>query len=206
MDASAHSSARAAETEANRSGIDVPRATKVMAVIESSMPVTHPKSSAKSMTMQVTPPMQSSEVVKHAQPPSHPAGGTITAKRSFQGRPTMWKNQSAVLGCSSSSATLKTDSTTSSYHSPMLARIMSIVMWMRMLLRLSTESFSFSLRIVTVNTPVCEPAVLVGFSTAPPRTSSRTMTNWRLSSPIFFGSSLTTTVACVVPCANSSSA
>mmetsp|Transcript_101902 Transcript_101902/g.228784 ORF Transcript_101902/g.228784 Transcript_101902/m.228784 type:complete len:351 (+) Transcript_101902:487-1539(+) len=207
MDASAHSSARAAETEAKRSGIEVPSATKVMAVIWGPTSVTQPKSSAKSMTSMVTPPIHRSDNTKQSQPPIHVAGGTSTAKVSFHGRPTMWNNQSNMVGVSSPSATLQTESTTSSYHSRRLPpkQLGSGRLRMVRMLPRPRPSISFSFRMVTMSTPVRYSSLLAGFSTAPPLTSSRTMPNCRLSSPTLLGNSSTTTLACVAPGANSSS-
>jgi len=54
---SAYSDDLAAVILAKVSGKEVPRATRVMAVTDSSMPTTHPKSSAISPTMPVTTPI-----------------------------------------------------------------------------------------------------------------------------------------------------
>mmetsp|Transcript_113460 Transcript_113460/g.327654 ORF Transcript_113460/g.327654 Transcript_113460/m.327654 type:complete len:216 (+) Transcript_113460:445-1092(+) len=69
IEASAVSSWTAAVIEANKSGIDVPSATKVIAVMESSMPQTQPNSSAKSMMKAVRMAMCTNANMKHNQPP-----------------------------------------------------------------------------------------------------------------------------------------
>jgi hypothetical protein len=82
--ASALSSPRAAALEAKVSGREVPRATKVMAVMLSARPMEHPKSAARSPMNPVTRPMNVRAVTKHGQPPPQDAGG-MAAKKSFQG-------------------------------------------------------------------------------------------------------------------------
>lgn len=54
---SAYSDYLAAAIEAKVSGKDVPSATRVIAVIESSIPSTHPRIVANSPTIAVTSPM-----------------------------------------------------------------------------------------------------------------------------------------------------
>lgn len=80
---SAYFSYRAAAIEANVSGREVPKATKVMAVIDGLIPRTHPKRFANSPTTAVTIPMNARDVKKHAHPPAIWGGG-IKEKNSFQ--------------------------------------------------------------------------------------------------------------------------
>merc|ERR1719335_1842379 len=65
-DASAYGSSVAAVIEANVSGSDVPSATKVIAVISSGTPQTHPKMAATSPTTAVQIPMKMSDTTKAA--------------------------------------------------------------------------------------------------------------------------------------------
>ena len=67
---SANFSYLAAAIEANVSGKEVPRATKVMAVIDGLIPRTHPKMLANSPTTAVTIPMTPRAQPKQAQPPA----------------------------------------------------------------------------------------------------------------------------------------
>ena len=62
---SAYFSAYAAAILAKVSGSEVPKATRVIAVIPSSMPRTHPKSRANSATIAVTTPIITKEMKKH---------------------------------------------------------------------------------------------------------------------------------------------
>lgn len=66
---SANFSAYAAAIDANVSGRDVPRATKVIAVIDGLIPRTHPKMEANSPTTAVTIPITPSAQPKQAHPP-----------------------------------------------------------------------------------------------------------------------------------------
>lgn len=66
--ASALSEFLAAFILAKVSGRDVPRATKVIAVIDSSIPSTHPRTVANSPTTKVTAPMYARETMKEADP------------------------------------------------------------------------------------------------------------------------------------------
>jgi len=68
--------------EAKVSGRDVPRATKVIAVIDSGIPRTHPKRLANSATINVTKPIKHRAIMKHGHPPPQ-CGGGIIAKKSF---------------------------------------------------------------------------------------------------------------------------
>mmetsp|Transcript_104825 Transcript_104825/g.326865 ORF Transcript_104825/g.326865 Transcript_104825/m.326865 type:complete len:214 (-) Transcript_104825:247-888(-) len=102
MAASAVGSTRAAEREAKRSGMEVPRATKVSAVRMSGTSTTQPKSSARSESTAVRPAIMASEPQKHGHPPKRLNGGT-GKKRILNGKQTKWNTQSrkvAVL-CSS---------------------------------------------------------------------------------------------------------
>ena len=78
--ASAFSDYYAAVTLANVSGKDVPRATNVIAVIDSLMFNTQPKTVATSSTIMVTKAMKQSEIMKQGAPPQVPAGGTNANK------------------------------------------------------------------------------------------------------------------------------
>mmetsp|Transcript_136944 Transcript_136944/g.355606 ORF Transcript_136944/g.355606 Transcript_136944/m.355606 type:complete len:303 (-) Transcript_136944:1255-2163(-) len=93
MDASAVGSSFAAEIEAKRSGIEVPKATKVIAVMISGTSNTQPNNSAKSETPAVNKAMPSSEATKHSQPPPRHVGGK-SAKSAFQGKAMMCISQS----------------------------------------------------------------------------------------------------------------
>jgi len=72
----------AAVTLANVSGRDVPTATKVIAVIDGSNPMTQPSRLATEPTIAVIIPMRARAMKKAGAPPPNFAGGT-TAKRSF---------------------------------------------------------------------------------------------------------------------------
>lgn len=80
MALSAYFSLMAAEREANMSGMDVPKATSVMAVIVSDMPRTQPKIEARSAMIAVRTPRLNNANKKVNQPPNMPVGG-IKAKR-----------------------------------------------------------------------------------------------------------------------------
>mmetsp|Transcript_126123 Transcript_126123/g.315197 ORF Transcript_126123/g.315197 Transcript_126123/m.315197 type:complete len:244 (+) Transcript_126123:199-930(+) len=82
-DASAYGSCSAATFDANVSGREVPKATSVMAVIESGRPTTQPSIDARSPIRAVTMPIIRRAQTKHSQPPAKSAGG-IRAKMSFQ--------------------------------------------------------------------------------------------------------------------------
>ena len=71
----------AACLEAKRSGTEVPRATKVMAVTLSLSPTRQPKMEARSPTIAVRTVISASAEMKASQPPQIWAGGT-KAKRS----------------------------------------------------------------------------------------------------------------------------
>jgi hypothetical protein len=79
--------------DAKVSGRDVPRATKVIAVIAGSIPSTHPKRFANSPTTAVTTPIMTRAITKQAQPPRYCGGGTI-AKMIFQPMQTKWRKPS----------------------------------------------------------------------------------------------------------------
>mmetsp|Transcript_84905 Transcript_84905/g.259240 ORF Transcript_84905/g.259240 Transcript_84905/m.259240 type:complete len:213 (-) Transcript_84905:1954-2592(-) len=90
-DASASGSWTAACFEAKVSGKDVPRATKVMAVISFSMNgMTQPNRLAMSPMMTVTPPIMIKDTTKHSQPPHKSVGGQH-AKTIFQGKLMAWR-------------------------------------------------------------------------------------------------------------------
>jgi len=76
MEASAFESPLAAAIEAKVSGSEVPRATKVMAVMEGGHSITQPKKAARSPIKAVTPQMKMSATMKHTQPPAKSVGGT----------------------------------------------------------------------------------------------------------------------------------
>jgi len=65
MAESAYSEVLAAVIEANVSGREVPKATIVIAVTDSSRPITHPRTVAISPITNVTAPMYSNEKTKH---------------------------------------------------------------------------------------------------------------------------------------------
>ena len=73
---SAFFSPTAAAFEANRSGKDVPRATKVKAVTLFFNPTRHPNKLARSATIAVNSPIIPRDTKKHGHPPVMPAGGT----------------------------------------------------------------------------------------------------------------------------------
>ena len=80
---SANSEVLAAVILANVSGKDVPKATRVIAVTDSSMPKTHPNIVAISPTKAVTIPMYNNDTINAALPPHIPTGGTV-ANNTFQ--------------------------------------------------------------------------------------------------------------------------
>mmetsp|Transcript_103499 Transcript_103499/g.331841 ORF Transcript_103499/g.331841 Transcript_103499/m.331841 type:complete len:233 (+) Transcript_103499:1510-2208(+) len=209
MDASASSSRQAAQREAKRSGMEVPRATKVMAVMESSIPVTQPKSSAKSITQVVTPPMSTKDMMKHNQPPQRLAGGRRTENANFQGTLTTCKTHSVVEGgalsssaslSSSLSPTSVTASTMSLYHldAPHLNESMLTIRSSHLLARRATlkrATLSFSFWIVTVSTQRSPPPSSWGSKMTPPSAPSKMSWNSSLCSPIRFGSKVMGTKA-----------
>mmetsp|Transcript_63707 Transcript_63707/g.166793 ORF Transcript_63707/g.166793 Transcript_63707/m.166793 type:complete len:241 (+) Transcript_63707:794-1516(+) len=212
MDASAYLSCAAAAMDAKRSGMEVPRATKVRAVTESGIPVTQPKSSAKSITMHVMAPMATKEATKQTHPPAKAGGGTEIAKRSFHGKEMMWKSMSAVDGFSPSSLspTSKIASMMSSYQLAVPRRIWSMfTTWSTKRLARTAElclaKASFSFRIVMVSTHLSSPPSSFGLKMAPPSASSRMIWNWSDTSPICLGLSSTSTSPMVSPCAKVSS-
>jgi hypothetical protein len=80
--ASASSEVLAAVILANVSGREVPKATKVIAVIDSFIPSVQPSSDANSPTTAVTKPIKAREAKKLALPPHIYVGGT-NANRTF---------------------------------------------------------------------------------------------------------------------------
>jgi hypothetical protein len=80
---SAYSDPCAAVTDANVSGTDVPKATKVIAVIAGGILRTQPRSSATSPTMAVIPPTKPRAMKNAGHPPPVFTGG-IKAKNIFQ--------------------------------------------------------------------------------------------------------------------------
>jgi len=83
----------AAWTEANVSGREVPRATKVMAVIAEGNPMVQPKRFANSPTMAVMMPMKSKATPKVTHPLPMRAGG-MQAKTTFHPIVRKWKKAS----------------------------------------------------------------------------------------------------------------
>lgn len=69
-------SINAAVLLANVSGILVPKATNVMAVMASSIPIKHPKVPARSFMIVVRSPITARDIRKHGQPPRYFDGGT----------------------------------------------------------------------------------------------------------------------------------
>mmetsp|Transcript_42683 Transcript_42683/g.120560 ORF Transcript_42683/g.120560 Transcript_42683/m.120560 type:complete len:317 (+) Transcript_42683:386-1336(+) len=113
-EASAVGSSWAAESDAKRSGIEVPRATKVTAVTMSGMEMTQPKSSARSEMQAVTPAMPKSEQVKESQPPKKVVGGKML-KSTFQG---------TEMTCM-----IRSDVEAGSSPSPPLTRKLPLICW-----------------------------------------------------------------------------
>ena len=68
---SAHSDYLAAVILANKSGREVPSATRVMAVTEFGNPITHPSIAAVSPTIAVIPPMKHKAIQNAGYPPPH---------------------------------------------------------------------------------------------------------------------------------------
>jgi hypothetical protein len=66
---SAYFSPYAADIEAKVSGNEVPKATKVIALIVGGMPNTQPNTVAKFSTTTVVIPMKPREMMKHGNPP-----------------------------------------------------------------------------------------------------------------------------------------
>lgn len=97
--ASAYASYLAAAIEAKVSGRDVPRATKVIAVMEGFIPSTHPKRLENSPTTAVTIPIKQRHPKKQAHPPIQ-CGGGMKAKNNFQPIQIMWKTASKTVGSS----------------------------------------------------------------------------------------------------------
>jgi hypothetical protein len=79
---SAYSEPYAAVTEAKVSGTDVPRATKVIAVIAGGIDSVHPNNSATSPTIAVIPPTIPRAIKNDGQPPPVLTGG-IKEKNNF---------------------------------------------------------------------------------------------------------------------------
>ena len=77
---SAYSDPWAAVTEANVSGTEVPKATKVIAVIAGGILRTQPRSSATSPTMAVIAPTRPSAIKNAGHPPPDLTGGIIEKK------------------------------------------------------------------------------------------------------------------------------
>ncbi len=78
---------------ANVSGSDVPKATKVMAVMASLSPQAQPKSPANSPTIAVTRPIKVKATIKASHPPQYFLGGTM-AKNTFHPIEKKWKRAS----------------------------------------------------------------------------------------------------------------
>mmetsp|Transcript_99297 Transcript_99297/g.263904 ORF Transcript_99297/g.263904 Transcript_99297/m.263904 type:complete len:254 (+) Transcript_99297:704-1465(+) len=180
IEASAHSSCFAAVREAKRSGTDVPSATKEMAVISSSTPAVHPKSSARSPMMTVIQPMCMRENQKQIQPPISVGGGVSTAKMICHGNHIQCRILSPMLGCASSSSLLACTNMASMIASLQMS-LPSRISWM--LTRPSTYlqnlergrlSPGSSLTTVTVIRHLSSPPSLSGLISAPPWASSIT--------------------------------
>lgn len=75
--ASAQSEVLAAVILAKVSGSEVPKATRVIAVTESLIPATHPRTVAISPITRVTQPMKNNEAPKHPYPPQQFGGGIV---------------------------------------------------------------------------------------------------------------------------------
>jgi hypothetical protein len=71
MAESAYSEFLAAVIDANVSGSEVPRATRVIAVIESGIPQTQPSMEAHSPTIAVIAPINERAAIKAGHPPPH---------------------------------------------------------------------------------------------------------------------------------------
>ena len=95
---SAYSEDLAAVTLAKVSGREVPTATIVIAVIDGSSPMTHPRSPATDPTTAVMIPIRESATMKAGAPFPIPGGGTM-AKRSFQPINEKWKRASKSVTC-----------------------------------------------------------------------------------------------------------
>mmetsp|Transcript_19463 Transcript_19463/g.46025 ORF Transcript_19463/g.46025 Transcript_19463/m.46025 type:complete len:207 (+) Transcript_19463:1131-1751(+) len=178
MDASAYRLDIAALLDAKRSGMDVPNATTVMAVMLSSRPVMHPKSSAKSQMAQVKRPIAPMDITKHSHPPQYAVGGISSVKQNFQGRLMMWRIQSVQDALSPSSDTSQTEAMMSSYQEVAPSRSLSMLMTLSTNWLICTEamfrvSSSFSFKIVSVRTHRSWVPSWLGLKMAPPSTSSR---------------------------------
>jgi len=86
---SAYSEVYAAMTDAKVSGIDVPIATKVIAVIAGLSPATHPRTVATLPTTAVINPVHARAITKAGYPPHILTGGMVE-KRIFQGMRPKW--------------------------------------------------------------------------------------------------------------------
>mmetsp|Transcript_7043 Transcript_7043/g.15503 ORF Transcript_7043/g.15503 Transcript_7043/m.15503 type:complete len:226 (-) Transcript_7043:894-1571(-) len=149
MEASALESACAAVLDAKRSGIDVPSATKTMALIAGSRPMAQPKRAAKSPTNTVRKAMKPSATQKAAHPPSIAGGGT-SAKSTFQTTVMTWIVHCSFVGFSPSSAPGVIAQTNCSFHSSMMMSHLSLLKpRQRPICARQEVSFSSSLRIVT---------------------------------------------------------
>ena len=90
---SAFSEFLAAVILAKVSGSEVPKATNVIAVTDSSIPRTHPRTVAISPTTNVTRPIKEREITNDAAPFQTEAGG-IKANNTFQPIATKWNKAS----------------------------------------------------------------------------------------------------------------
>ena len=86
---SAYSEVCAAMTDAKVSGIDVPMATKVIAVIAGFIPATHPRTVATLPTIAVINPVHARAITKAGYPP-HILTGGIVEKMIFHGIRPKW--------------------------------------------------------------------------------------------------------------------
>mmetsp|Transcript_73284 Transcript_73284/g.169995 ORF Transcript_73284/g.169995 Transcript_73284/m.169995 type:complete len:238 (+) Transcript_73284:606-1319(+) len=190
IEASAHSSCTAAVLDAKRSGTDVPSATKVMAVISSSMSAAQPKSSARSPMMRVSQAMCPSEQKKQTQPPAKAGGGVESANRNCHGNQTACVTYSPAVGPSWAAVVTwmasliwshqRSKPSLTSLTFPMLSRNMVNLVRRR-------PSGGTELMMFTVRQHLSGPPSLFGLNSRPPVASSRTI--WKLSfcSPIDFG-------------------
>mmetsp|Transcript_39057 Transcript_39057/g.112208 ORF Transcript_39057/g.112208 Transcript_39057/m.112208 type:complete len:325 (-) Transcript_39057:677-1651(-) len=123
IEASAVGSSLAADKEAKRSGIEVPSATKVIAVMMSGTSRTQPKSSARSETHAVSNAMPSNAATKHGHPPPKQTGGQQSEKKSFHGETktcaTRWLTEGLDFPSSSSPspASMRNASVICAFHS-----------------------------------------------------------------------------------------
>mmetsp|Transcript_54148 Transcript_54148/g.156397 ORF Transcript_54148/g.156397 Transcript_54148/m.156397 type:complete len:228 (-) Transcript_54148:914-1597(-) len=203
MEASAHSSLAAAHLEANKSGIDVPKATKVTAVTMSGIPSTQPNNSAKSEMQVVRTAMPRRDAKKQAQPPARLVGGIMPIV-TFHGSANTCMAQSAAPAsrCSSRLPLTKMVLAIWSLQSDQAKR------------RPSGLQTRWSSRVAPPASPPCRPMVTVsiasssppsssGSKAAPPSTSCKTTRNSRSTGRRAFPGIVTESVVSVSPSAKS---